>query len=212
MKTDDLIKSLSGDCKEIEKIKHPARSCCSWLFAALLFVGLTTIFMGFRDDINNKLHSEMFVLEMISALAVGLLGALAANWLSIPDVNQQKWVVWLPFIPLTILTFLIGYEFYVQPLHLENTHSEKGILCAGDVLWLISLPALLLFVLLRKAATTHTRMSSFMAILAVCAFAYISARLVCPNDDLGHLLLWHYSPILFVSVVGAAIGYRVLKW
>jgi hypothetical protein len=69
-----------------------------------------------------------------------------------------------------------------------------------------------MFLVLRMAATTRTWLTSFMAVLAVLSFSYLSMRLICSKESLEHLLLWHYAPAIIFAFVGAVLGRMVLRW
>jgi hypothetical protein len=210
MKTDSLINKLAKDVKPVNKLRHPFIRFLFCILVAGIFVGGSVYFIGIRHDIIDAVDNKAFIAEILAALATGFLSALTANWLAIPDVRQQKWVVWLPFFPLSFFVFMASYQFIIQPIHLAMP--EAGAACVLDIIWLISLPAIVLFILLRRAATTHTKMASFMAVLSVLSFGYLCARLVCANDNLPHLLFWHYLPILIIGVFGAVMGSKILRW
>lgn len=210
MKTEKLIEQLSEDNVPVTPMR-PLRSYIIWVTIALIIAGAVTLLLGVRSDMSSKLNSTLYMVEMFSALATGLLAALAAHWLALPDVRQQKWVLWLPIFPLTVLVFMIGYQFFIQPLNLGKEEGQHAG-CIMDVVYVATFPAILLFFLIYKAATTKSKLASTMAVISVLAFGYMSSRIICPSDALTHLLLWHYLPIVFFSIAGAFIGYRVLKW
>jgi hypothetical protein len=205
----DLIASIVDDNAPITPVNPLKRFgiwvfVCVVLFAAFLMVSL-------RADFESMMGEPLFFVELLLALAVGLLAALAAQWLSVPDAYQKRWAIWLPFIPLSMLCFLIAYQFFIKPLHIayDDTHGRQ---CMMSFIGAAAIPAVLLFFFLHLAATTRSWLTSIMAVVAVGAFGYVFVRLICPMEDLGHLLLWHYLPVVLVGVVGAIIGHKVLRW
>jgi hypothetical protein len=207
--TNTLIKQLADDAKPV-KCQCPWTRLTYWLVGMALVVTASMVFIGIRGDVHNKMEESLFILELLSALATGLLAAIAAEWLSTPDIRQQRFVIWLPVVPLSILAFLIIYQWVIQPIH--QAESEMYTLCLMDLVLIAALPAATLFFLLKKAASTSHRLMSWMALLASLAFAYFSSRLICPNDDIEHVILWHFLPMLVISSIGAAVGSVLLKW
>ncbi len=208
-KTEHLIEELSGDCRRVE-------CCCplkrSLILLAIVVVsaGAISLLIGLRDDLPHMMESPLYIVEIALSVFVGIMAAIAANWLSLPDIGQKKWLIWLPFFPLAMMSFLIAYQFLVRPTH--DFTGDGGFACSSDIVVIAVIPAIALFVLLRKAATTHNKMLAFMAVLSVGAFCYMCLRLICPNDDIAHLVVWHLLPTLVIATVGAFIGSKLLKW
>jgi len=206
--TNKLIEELSKNIESV-KIFSPFKLFLIWGIS-LIAVALFMVFVVRREDLWLKLQSGSFFSEIMFAFATGLFGALAASWLATPDVKQQKWVIWLPFLSLTFLMMLVAYQVVIQPVNI--TESDFGIGCAVDIFIFIMIPAVILLFILRKAASTHNILSSVVAVISVASFGYLCSRLICPNDILEHLILWHYLPILLVAIIAAFIGAKVLKW
>lgn len=204
-----MIEKLANQVEPVRPM-CPIQRCCLGLVVAVVYIGIVLVALGVRGDISQKLAMPLFTVEMLVALAAGLMAALAAHWLSLPDVRQQHWMIWVPVIPFSLLIFLMIYTTLFQPVKLlEQPHV---INCATDMLITVSVPAIFLLVLLKLAASTHHRLSALMAIVSVAGFGYLVMRLICPNDDTMHLVLWHYFPSFGLVVVGVILGSYVLKW
>lgn len=207
--TKEIIKKLASEATPVKPVKPTAR-CFIWCVFAIMCVGVAWAFIGIRHDFAAKIASGMFIVEISLALFAGVLSALAASWLSIPGCIRQNWLIWLPFIPITMLVFLIGYQVFESPSHLLE--AGKSIHCATDVLMVAAVPAVALFVMLKFAASTRNMITSIMAVTAVAAFGYLGSRFICPNDDISHVIVWHYLPAVIIAVVGAVVGKKILKW
>lgn len=207
MKTDDLIKNLASDAEPVKPIK-PLRDFTLWLSVTIGLTLLLSCSLGLRSDLFSKLSSTLFLLEIFFALSTGVLAALAANWLSVPDIRQQKWVVALPFIPLFGLCAVATYDFSLAP-SFDIVRSAYAVV---DMLTVAIVPAVILFTMLRKAATTHRWAASIMAIMAVSSFGYVASRLVCRVDEPGQIFTCHLTPMFIIGVIGALFGVRLLKW
>lgn len=209
-KTEDVINELSEDLSAIKPI-NTFKRFIYWLGFTALIATVASIAIGTRHDLLDKLSSELFLVEIILALATGLLAALSANWLSIPDAGQKKkWLLWLPVVPLSFLCMMVIYQLIMKPMHIME--SNQNILCGTDIIVVALIPTVILFLLLKRAASTSSKLCSSMAMIAVLALGFLCSRLICPNDELGHLLISHYLPVLIVAVFGTYIGSKLLRW
>lgn len=48
--------------------------------------------------------------------------------------------------------------------------------------------------------------------LSVAAFGALGTQLICQNDDLLHILLWHVIPVIAIGSAGAVLGQLLLRW
>jgi len=208
-KTEKLIKDIAKRAELITPI-NPTRRCCIWTILALVIAAVISVAIGIRHDISDKINSGIFIFEIVTALAAGFLAALVASWLSIPGAKQQKTLIWLPFIPITMLFGIAGYQIFLMPVHLSDV--EESVHCAADIIMVAAVPAIALFAMLKLAASTRNVLTSIMAVLSVGAFGYLCSRLICPNDEISHVIMWHYLPTLLIASIGAFVGFRILKW
>jgi len=209
VETEDLIKKLS---KENKKVKCLSPKSILWkiilVFSLIIIALLMTIS---RSDLNDIVTMPMMLAELLFALATGLLSAVAASWLSTPDVKQQKWVVWLPFIPFSLLCILVIHNIIMIPMELLNS-GDDSIHCITITYSLALIPAIALIILLKLNANTHSTLFSVMSVMSVAAFSYFCSRLICYKDNIEHLLIWHYIPVLLLAIVAAIIGSKLLRW
>jgi len=208
-KIENIIEKLADDTRPVCPLKPLSRFCC-WSVISIVFLAIVIVFVGIRPDISVKLESMAFMAEMMLAIAAGLLSALAAHWLSLPDGGQKKWIYWLPFVPLTVLFFFAAYQYFITPMNFAL--GKVWVSCANDVALMALVPAIIIFLLIKYAASTKNLLTSVMAMTAVASFSYLSSRLICGNDDINHLLLWHYFPAIIVALIGAFLGNKLLRW
>ncbi len=213
--TEDLIKELSeehiSDVTFTEnKCFCPARTFFKWTGLMLIIAGIGILYAA-EKGILARLSEPFLIFELLLAATTGLLAGLASCWLSTPDVKQQKWIVWLPFFPLTCLCFIISYSLFIQPLH--SVTDGISVHCATTTSLLALLPAISLAMLLKHHRTTHNKLFTATSVIAIGAFAYFCSRLICPKDDIMHLLLWHYAPTVILALIVAIFTRKFfVKW
>lgn len=54
--------------------------------------------------------------------------------------------------------------------------------------------------------------AGFIAVIAAVSVGAITLRLAEPNDQIAHLLVWHYLPSVFFASLGALLGRYLLRW
>jgi hypothetical protein len=78
---------------------------------------------------------------------------------------------------------------------------------------LLSLPILAgALMALRHGAPTRPRTAGAMARLLAGGVAAARYTLHCPEDSLLFIAAWHVPAILLVSLLGAGLATRVLRW
>ncbi|MDE1901366.1 MAG: DUF1109 domain-containing protein [Alphaproteobacteria bacterium] len=209
--TEALIADLSG------KIT-PTRGACAYrLFAgcvAALAVYIALIFAtGFRSvrpDIAAALAQPLFDGEIASLILLVLSSVYAAILLGYPDRYQKPRVMRAVTASGAVFILVLAAEALRpgQPMHV----SMAGVHCLLCISGLSLLPAALLFVRLRRMATVAPGLAGMLC--ALCAFAVgaLILRLSEPTDNIAHVVVWHYLPMLGISFGGFWLGRRVLKW
>lgn len=216
MSNDAFIHKLAYRAKPVTPLPHPMRRTLAWMIATLLyFIGLVAI-LGIRVDIMDKLNEGAFMAELLLAVGIGFLAASAACYASLPDMNQQGWMRWTPFVPLGFLTILLTYTYATTmdaPMHaLVLMCMTDGYDCTWHIALFSLAPGVILFFMMRRAAAIHYYWAGFMGVLAVTSFGYVALRLLEANDNLAHIMVWHYIPMFAMALLGMWLGKKMLRW
>ena len=94
MNTDDLIARLAGELRPVKRLAPPLPRAAAWLGLAALVVAAAVLALGPRHDLMERLSRPHEVAQLVFALATGVLAAIAAFELSLPD-RSPRWA-WLP--------------------------------------------------------------------------------------------------------------------
>lgn len=210
--TDSLIDSLTDDLKPVKRLLHPYARILPWIFVAIVYLAGIANFLGIRMDIMDKLHEAPFLFEMVLASLIAITGAYAAGLSTIPDMRSQQWFMAVPATQAGI--FLI---FVICTLIAEGTdhHSLPRLAmhhCFSDGLLIAFVPIIMLILLVKRGATTHPNLSSFMSILSVGALGWMTLRLTCGSDNLGHMFLHHFGPYLLLGIILGLLARRLYRW
>lgn len=216
MTIENLIKKLAKEGELPVQTLSPAWQVTKWLLFTVLFFGGLTAFAGFRPDIKEKVSEIPFLIELGLAIFTTVFAGVAAVWLSLPDIRQQAWVRWLPFVPLSLLVAFLGSGIEPGMSEMAHAFSEECQMgkydCAVHLVLLALIPGIILFFIMRRAAPVHYFWAGGMAVLAVTGSGYILMRLLEENDSFFHLFLWHFLPMVCCSIVGIFIGKWALRW
>ncbi len=205
-----LISDLGSDVQQGKKPLGPISLLARWLLGCAIWLVAALAFWGVRKDITVKFASGLFTAEIISLALVVISAAIAVTFLSYPDMRQKPKIVLLPLIPLAAFIGIVYYALTKDIYHAPT--ADPGYMCLICISAISSVPALLIFVILRRQATTHPFVAGFMAMLASSALGNLIFRLSEPNDNITHLITWHYFPIIGFSLIGILIGRKILKW
>jgi len=213
MKTEDLIQQLVNEGPQ-KPMPHPMRQTMVWLLGMLVYLILITMYIGFRPDINQKLGEISYTFEFILLLGLGITSALSAFCLSRPDGHQMPWLKFVPFgfLLVWIITAFSGMSEQINLENLAHSMALNHFDCPSYIAIFSIPPGMALFFLVRMGVTTQCYWAGSMATLSVTSFGYLLMRLIEPNDNPAHLIVWHALPIMLICMLGMIIGRLVLKW
>ena len=110
--TPDLIESLAANMKPVRRLRPPVTRAACWLLLAAMVVALLAVSQGIRPDLAQRLHDPAFTVGMAGAALTGVLAAIAAFLVSLPD-RSRLWLV-LPAPAVAIWLSNIGYQCLTQ--------------------------------------------------------------------------------------------------
>jgi len=214
-KTDQLINSLAQEATPIKSIPNPNRLTIA-LVTILVFYGLIIwLFTGFRQDLSVQFHRPFFLAEITLLLITTLFSIIASAHLTFPDQYQKMGVFRLPFFSFIALSILILLQIFLpidQKMVIPSPKQSHNIECTQFIALAAVIPSAIIFILLRKGASTHLYIAGAYAILASSSIGCLMLRLSEQNDSLLHLVSWHYIPTLLLATVGAYFCQIFLKW
>lgn len=207
--TSDLIKSLAADAAPVKRLRPPAVRAAAWvLFAAFVF-GLIAVSHGVRPDLAQKVGEAAYSVGVGAALLSGVLAAIAAFILSLPD-RSRAWL-FLPAPSLVVWISTIGYGCLTAWVGLGPAGVRFADLAecfATLVLTSVPIWAALLF-MLRHAARLRPALVTMMGSLAVAALSASALLLFHPLDATLMILIWNFGAAAVVITLGSVFGRKV---
>ncbi|WP_456776008.1 NrsF family protein [Bradyrhizobium sp. USDA 4369] len=212
MDTLDLIASLASDMKPVKRLQPPLLRALGWLSSAAVLLVLLAVNRGIRPDLAERLQDPAFATSMAAALATGVLAAVAAFHISLPD-RSRLWLL-LPVPTVCIWLSNIGYQCLTHWVVIgpEGVSPGEAVRCFST-LALTGLPlSLLLGVMLRYAAVLRPTAVAVTGSLAVGALTAAALSLFHTIDASAMILMWNVGTALVFATLGAVFGQSAMRW
>jgi hypothetical protein len=213
MKTEDLIGLLAAGETRVAPhlVRQRFAAAMGWSIplAALVMV----IVYGLRADLVQALSGTVFWMKLAFAGALALFAGLATDRLGRPGMRVAG--VWAGLAaPVVLLWFaaaaaLLGAD---PAERAELVFGSSWRSCPFNIA-LISLPlfaAMLWFV--KGMAPTEPALAGASAGLLSGAVATLIYALHCPESSVTFVGIWYVLGIAIPTLVGAALGPRLLRW
>jgi hypothetical protein len=159
-----------------------------------------------------KWNDPRFILEQVSAFAVGVGAALAAFASIVPGHNRRRLAILL--VPLAGWLGSVG-EGCIHSLTQLGPQSlllEHDLGCFPFIALSGTVPAIFMAIMLRQGAPLTPRLTAGLGALAAAGLANFFLRLFHPEDVTVMLLLWHIGGVFMLSVLAAVAGRYVFNW
>ena len=212
IKTPDLIASLAADLVPVRRLRPPVMRAACWLLLAAAVLTLLAIDQGLRPDLTQRLQDPVLAISMAASLLTGVLAAIAAFLVSLPD-RSRLWLL-LPMPALVLWLSNIGYQCLVQWIDIgpDGISFGETARCFATLV-LTSLPlSLAMLMMLRYAALLRPISVALVGSLAVAAITATALSLLHALDATVMILMWNVgTTVLFVGLAGA-FGRRMFRW
>jgi hypothetical protein len=212
IKTPDLIASLAANATPVRRLRPPVMRAACWLLLAAVVLTLLAVNQGLRPDLVQQLSEPAFAVSMTASLLTGVLAAVVAFLVSLPD-RSRLWLL-LPVPALVAWLSNVGYQCLVQWVAIgpDGISLGEAARCFATLV-LTSLPlSLAMLVMLRYAAPLRPNAATFMGSLAVAAITATALSLFHTVDATVMILMWNFgTAVLFVGLAGV-FGRRMFRW
>ncbi len=204
--TNELIDTLVECATPVRRLRPPLVRASLWIGFAGFLLALLCVGHGVRADLMQKFHDPDFALPLAAALASGLLAALAAFMISLPD--RSRWWLLLPAPAVAVWFAMIGYGCLTDWVNIGPDGIQLGEAagCFGLVLS-ISVPlAIVLLVMLRYAAFLRSGAVVMMASLAVAGIGTAVHLVLHDHNATAMVLLWNLGPVALIIGLAGLFG------
>lgn len=210
MKTDDLISLLTADGTPARRL---GRTVLLWtalgtVIAAVAFFSL----IGFRPDIGAALQTPRFLFKFVLTGSLGLSAWFALRALSRPDAPRGWWLGLLCAPVLLLASAAIELAVTPEPSWGVRMIGHNARFCLTLIPFLSLGPLACLLLAARAGAPRNPAHAGAVAGLCASAIAATLYASNCTDDSPLYVLLWYPIAIGIVTLAGALIGRKMLRW
>ncbi|MEO6298336.1 MAG: DUF1109 domain-containing protein [Paracoccaceae bacterium] len=209
--TDDLITRLAA-----EPPAQTMRSNRMVLIIVASIVAPVVVFLftlGTRPNLALAWTNPMVPFKTALPLATCLLAMSVLLRLARPEARVGQAA--LGFIALAVVALTLWTAtFAMRPP--ETRFAEVGAFslseCLGLIVALAIIPTIATLRVLRQGASTSPTLSGALAGLTAASGVAVGYSMFCTRDNPLFFVTWYGVAILFVTLVSAVVGRRVLNW
>jgi hypothetical protein len=212
MKTDDLIAALSADAPAQQTA--PRRAFAVAIIAGALIAGATFLLtLGPRPDFMSAIHTLRFDFKFVVTLALAATAVLVARDMARPEVRRSRWRPLLLLAPV-LLVLAVAAEMMALPsdLWMPRLIGHNMRFCTTMIPVFSIGPLALMLWALRRGAPQHPMRAGAIAGLVAGGIGATFYAAHCFDDSPLFVATWYTLAIAFVSVAGALLGRKLLRW
>ena len=209
--TQELIRQLVDDARPVQRLRPPLVRASIWSAIAVLVLTVVALAIGLRADLDERLKDPAFVIEIATAALTGILAAIAAFHVSLPD-RSARWAL-LPIPTLLLWLSTVGYGCLTNWTGPWPSSVAAGISVKCLVTMLLGsvpLAAVLLF-MLRHARFGRPMVTAVVAGVAVAGLTVSALRTFHELDATAMVLIWNVGAGMLIVLLGTLLGRRVFR-
>ena len=204
------IARLVRSAAPVVALEPPVTRFVRWMLAATALAFGSAIILGPRADAGAQMLDTWFLARASATLAIMVTAGILAFTMSVPAGEPSRLVravplamclVWAPILA-SALADGSGLNLLLQ----VTPHPSCVLSIAATAL---SPAALVLWMLRRAAPLDATRTAGFAGLASLAAGA-LGTQFVCANDAAAHHLVWHFIPIVLLTLA-STLGAPLLR-
>jgi len=212
METNELIRRLAADAGPVQRLRPAWARAGMWLAVALLYVAAVVWSNLATLELALPLSDTRFLIEQAATFLTAITAAVAAFRSIVPGFDRR--ILLLPVVPLLVWLGSVGQSCLDDWLRLGpaglQIRPDWDCLPMASVIGIV--PAIAIFVMLRRGAPLYPRLTLVLAAIAVAAIGNFGLQIFHFSDASIMVLIWHLGSVVLLSVIAGALGDRLLVW
>jgi len=205
MRTDDLIADLAGRVAPVRPLPPPLIRAMYWLVLAAITVAAGVTVFGPRADVMVRVAQADYLSIAVLAVCASVFSVIVSLTLAVPGAERT---------PLLRVTAVAIFGIWAGTTVWEVVHEGRGLpvftdphwpVCFGRVVLVALLPAVMLFVMVRRGTPLRPRWTAAMATAAAASAGALAVHVACPLDDPGHVFLGHLVPVMAMAAAAVMV-------
>jgi hypothetical protein len=212
IRTSDLVSSLATDLRPVRRLRSPLVRAVCWLMLAAVILALLAVVQGLRPDLAPRLGAPVFTAGLAATHLTGILAAVAAFLVSLPD-RSRLWLL-LPVPALVMWLSNTGYQCLSQWISIgpEGIGLGETARCFATLVLTSAPLSLVMLVMLRHAAPLRPRLVTVMGSLSVAALTATALFLFHSLDATVMILMWNLGTAVIFVALGSVFSRRMFHW
>ncbi|MEO8831526.1 MAG: NrsF family protein [Bradyrhizobium sp.] len=197
---------LTAHPAPVRRLRPPLVRATCWLLLAALVLFLMAIGHGMRPNVLQRLEDSTFAIGLTGSLSTGILAAIAAFLVSLPD--RSRWWFLLPAPAFAVWMSTIGYGCLTNWVVVgpDGMHLGETAKCFATLV-LTSLPlSLAMLAMLRFAAPLRPTNAILLGSLAVAGITATALSLFHPLDATVMILAFNLGVALLIVGSGGVLS------
>lgn len=209
-KLDRTIEYLVDDLTPTGRPSRPGRSALAWwLMAMLCTAAVMALIQPFRPGfVTQLIATPRFALETLLGVVVCFGIAWTAFALGVPDVRSPWRRARVPLVLLVIWFALFGVALLAPVL--PPSMAGKRPHCALEVLVYAAPLTIIGLIMIRRMLPLHAASTGAWMGFAAGLIPAFLMQLACMHEP-WHIIQLHLAPTFGAAMVGAALGYGLLR-
>jgi hypothetical protein len=210
--TPKLIDALVERATPVKRLRGPLTRASAWLGLAAIVLALLAVAHGVRTDLIEHLRQPVFLVSLTAALATGVLAAVAAFMVSLPD--RSAWWMLLPIPALAAWLSTVGFGCLTDWVSMGPGGIELGetARCFATLVLTSAPLSIAMATMLRYAVLLRATPVAMMGALAVAAMTSVALALDHDIDATAMILIWNIGTAALITALGALLGRRAFLW
>lgn len=205
------IARLVRSATPVTPLATPPVRLARWAITSSALVLLTVALLGVRADAAAQMANGWFVTRAAATLAIVVAAAGVAFFMSVPGIAPSRLARSLPVAACLVWAAMLAGTVAAAPAPIEHLLQVRPHpSCVVFITAAALPPAVLLLRMLRSAAVLRAGMTGGLAALASLALGALGTQFVCSNDSGAHHLLWHFMPVVLLTLAHAVAGPSLL--
>lgn len=212
MKTDQLIAALAADTKTVSRPIN--RQLWMAIVGGAIVAALIFVFgVGPRADLAAALETPRFLYKYVLTLSLLVSAFGLTLHLARPGAIPVGWLAALAIPPVLLIVSVIA-EFFLVPSSAwaMNLVGKNSVVCLVVIPLLSAAPLAAVMWTLRDGAPTHPVLAGAAAGLVAAGIGATLYATHCQDDSPFFVAAWYGLAIMFVTILGALLGARLLRW
>jgi hypothetical protein len=207
------IARLVRSATPVTPLEAPSVRLARWAITSTALALVSIAILGVRADVAAQMGNGWFVARATATLAIVVVAAIVAFFISVPGVEPSRLVRALPLAGCLVWAVMLVGTIAATRSPLDvllqvTPHPSCVLLIAATAIT----PGVMLVRMLRHAAPLQARWTGGFAGLASLALGALGTQFVCTNDAAAHHLLWHFTPVVLLALASVAVGSSLFGW